>query len=334
MHKPIQSKGLELSFPHKTCFANFNCQVTYGTRIAIIGCNGSGKSTLLKMLAGICEPYSGVINISDDVVRGYVPQVIETHSGLSGGQSLNVAITEALSVEPNILLLDEPTNHLDKRNHDSLIRMLQSYAGTLIVVSHDTKLLRNCIDSLWHIDDGKIHIFCGNYDDYTREIKLKRSSIEDDLAMLKQQKKDMHDKFMREQQRAAKSRIKGKKNVASGRWTKMACDLKTMTAEKSHGKKLKAIDKTKQDMTNQLAEWRLPKIIIHKFCIENHHIDECVLVRISDGQVGYLLHEPLLSNISFTVTGKERIAIIGDNGSGKSTLIKAIMGGMVVYENG
>lgn len=180
MHKPIKIKDCELSFSHKTCFENFSCQILYGSRIVIIGRNGSGKSTLLKMIASIC---------GEETVVGYVPQVIIDHTDLSGGQRLNKAMTEALSLDPNILLLDEPTNHLDRRNKKNLMRLLANYHGTLIIVSHDKEILRNCADTLWHIDNGKVHIFSGNYDDYMCEIKLKRESIELELERLRRQKK-------------------------------------------------------------------------------------------------------------------------------------------------
>lgn len=71
-----------------------------------------------------------------------------------------------------MLFLDEPTNHLDLSNRKSLMRMLNQYVGTSIVVSHDTELLRvYCIDTLWgNIDDDQIRLFTGVYDDYIREI--------------------------------------------------------------------------------------------------------------------------------------------------------------------
>ena len=78
IHKPIQIKNLELSFPHKTCFENFNFQIPYGSRIAIIGRKFSGKSMLLRVF----EPSDGVINMPDDSVCGYVLQVIEDHTNL------------------------------------------------------------------------------------------------------------------------------------------------------------------------------------------------------------------------------------------------------------
>ena len=121
IHKPIQIKNLSLSFPHKTCFDDFNVQIRHGSRIAIFGRNGSGKTTLLKMLQGAMEPTSGVIESGSDVVFGFVPQIIENFDSLSGGQRFNEALTHALSLNPNVLLLDEPTNHLDLRAKDVLL---------------------------------------------------------------------------------------------------------------------------------------------------------------------------------------------------------------------
>ncbi|MDD9140174.1 MAG: ATP-binding cassette domain-containing protein, partial [Candidatus Cardinium sp.] len=136
---------------------DFNCQITYGSRIALIGKNGSGKSTFLKVMAGIVEPAGGTLYKDKAIVIGYVPQIIEDYANLSGGQRLNTAITEALRLDPNVLLLDEPTNHLDKHQRKSLMCLLQAYSGTLIIASHDTELLRNCMDTLWHMDNGAIH---------------------------------------------------------------------------------------------------------------------------------------------------------------------------------
>jgi ATPase subunit of ABC transporter with duplicated ATPase domains len=317
MHKPIQIKDFDLSFPHKTCFENFNCQIPYGSRIAIIGRNGSGKSSLLKMIASLC---------GEDVVVGYVPQVIIDHTDLSGGQRLNKAVTEALSLDPNVLLLDEPTNHLDSRNKKSLMRMLQNYPGTLIMVSHDKELLRHCTDTLWHIDNGKVHIFSVNYDDYMREIKLKRSSIEGELELLNRQKKDMHHKLMQEQQRSSKSKAKGAKSIDQRKWPTVVSNAKAGRAEETSGRKKSAIDKRKSDLTESLSDLRLPEIILPKFSLNSSDIGDRTIVSISDGSAGYAEQEPLLQKISLSIGSRDRIAIQGDNASGKSTLIKAILG--------
>lgn len=325
MHKPIQIKDFNLSFPHKTCFENFSCQIPYGSRIAIIGRNGSGKSSLVKMIAAMCD---------EDVVVGYVPQVIADHANLSGGQRLNKAVTEALSLDPNVLLLDEPTNHLDNRNRKSLMRMLQNYPGTIIMVSHDKELLRQCTDILWHIDNGKVHIFSGNYDDYIRAIKLKRSSIEGELELLNRQKKDMHYKLMQEQQRSSKSKAKGQKSIDQRKWPTVVSHAKAGRAEETAGRKKSAIDKRKSDLAESLSNLRLPEIIVPKFSIEGSEAGRGVVIQISNGSVGYVESEPILYGISLSLQSSERIAITGDNGSGKSTLIKAILGDDSVCKTG
>ena len=325
IHKPIQIKNLQMSFPHKTCFDDFSVQVPYGSHIAIIGRNGCGKTTLLKILLGMVEPTSGDIGCTDDAVFGFVPQIIEDFDALSGGQRLNAAVTQALSLDPNILLLDEPTNHLDRHNRKSLMRMLQSYPGTLIIVSHDTELLRYCIDTLWHIDDGEIRVFNGAYDDYIREIRNRRFSLEQEITHLDRQKKDMHHDLMKEQKRASKSKAKGEKSIHQRKWPTIVSNAKASRSEETSGRKKSAIDHKKQDLTERLSNLRLPEIIVPKFSLSSASVGDRTIVSINDGSIGYGGQKPLLKKISLSIGSRDRIAIQGDNASGKSTLIKAIL---------
>lgn len=325
-HKVIQIKDVDLSFPHKVCFENFSCQIQYGSRIAIIGRNGGGKSSLLKMIAAICN--------EEGMVIGYVPQVIADYGELSGGQRLNEAITEALNVEPDILLLDEPTNHLDSRNRKNLMRMLQNYQGTIIIVSHDKELLRLCCNTLWHIDNGKVHIFSGKYDDYMHEIKLKRASIEGELELLSRQKREMHQKLMQEQQRSSKSKAKGQKSIDQRKWPTVVSHAKAGRAEETSGRKKAAIDKRRDDLTERLVDLRLPEIIVPKFSLEASDSGTTTLMQIANGSVAYFEGKPILSGIHFSIQSGGRIAIAGENGSGKSTLIKAMLGDTGVYKTG
>lgn len=95
-----------------------------------------------------------------------------------------------LAEDPDVLLLDEPTNHLDSDDRKHLMQMLKRYQGTLIVVTHDTKFLRNCIDTLWHIHEHTFHVFAGSYEDYMREISNNVAAIEKELSALKRQKQE------------------------------------------------------------------------------------------------------------------------------------------------
>ena len=334
MHRSISLKDISLSFSNKNCFEDFSTQIYPGARIAIIGRNGSGKSSLLNILRGKLSQSGGGITISDDVCIGYIEQTITDFNDLSGGQRLNKRLSEVLAQLPNLLLLDEPTNHLDQDNRKSLMQMLKRYKGTLIVVSHDTELLRNCIDTLWHIDNNKVHEFTGSYDDYMREIQQKRASIEKDLGLLKSKKKDTHTDLMKEQKRAARSKAKGKKSIEQRKWPTVVSKTKALRAEQTSGKKKSAIDKKKQQLTDQLSELRLPEIILPKFSLTSEKINSGNVLSISGADLGYTTDKIILKNVSLALNGKERIAICGKNASGKSTLLKAILGKDEIFKTG
>jgi ATPase subunit of ABC transporter with duplicated ATPase domains len=355
----IQINNLSLEFPHKTCFTNFSANIMPSDHIAIIGRNGSGKSSLLKMIQ------SSFSNLK----IGYVPQIIEDHSDLSGGQRFNSSLTKALGQDPDILLLDEPTNHLDLKNRKSLMRSLKFFPGILIIVSHDVELLRNSIDKFWHIDNGKITIFSGNYDDYIHEIQSKRASIEAELSILERNKKDMHQSLMQEQQRAAKSKQKGQKSIDQRKWPTVVSKSKALQAEETSGRKKAAIGHKKQGLIDQLADLRLPEVIMPKFSLSAADIGDRSVLSIQDASIGYStniipgkLHSSadrgsqeyfsqdsrssalsetssgmksfILQNINLELGSKNRIAIKGNNGSGKTTLIKAVLNDASINKTG
>ena len=334
MHKPILINDLGLSFPQKSCFANFNAQIRFGNRIAIIGNNGSGKSTLLKILQGTQEPSHGEVIIPSDVIFGYVPQIIEDFNSLSGGERLQKSLTKALVLKPNVLILDEPTNHLDRNSRKSLMRMLQGYTGSLIIVSHDAELLRHCINTLWHINKGEIHSFSGDYDDYLNELERQHSSIEQELSRISRKKKEMHQSLMKEQQRAATSRAKGEKSISRRKWPTIVSKTKVLRSQETSGKKKARIEGKKQDLIDKLSSLQSGEKIIPKFSLSNERRGEGAILSISEGTIGWQHHPPLLKNISLYMNVKDRIAICGNNGSGKSTLVKAILNNPDVIKTG
>lgn len=334
MHKPIQIENLGLFFPHKTCFKDFNGQILSGNRIAIIGRNGSGKSTLLKLLAGLSKPSDGEIRLPPGVNIGYVPQVIEEFDSLSGGQRFNKLFTQALRSTPKILLLDEPTNHLDRNHRRSLIRMLAAFKGTLIIVTHDIELLKSTVDTIWHIEHAKIHVFTGYYEDYLREIEVQRCAIESELAHLMRQKKQIHRNMMNEQTRAKNRRIHGEKSIQQRKWPTIVSKTKARNAQETSGCRKSVINDQKQKLSQQLSELYLPEVIYPRFSLSGLESQQ-TLATISDGTVGYEKHDTsILCKLSFSIKAQDRIAIHGANGSGKSTLLKAILNDQSITKKG
>jgi ATPase subunit of ABC transporter with duplicated ATPase domains len=326
MHIPVFLNDIGLSFPNKICFEHFSAQIQPGSRIAVIGNNGSGKSTLLKIIKGDYAGYEGEILNNEKIIFGYVPQIIKDYDNLSGGEKFNKALSLALGKHPDILLLDEPTNHLDRKNRQSLMKMANFYKGTLIIVSHDSELLRSCIDTIWRIDNAFIDVFNGKYDDYMKSLFHERQAVEDELHSLNKNKKSAHKALMKEQERAAKSKQRGEKLVEQKRWLPAVGDLKQSSAEKASGKNKAALNLQRAELNNRLTSLRLPEIIKPKFSLNAKENSGKTVMSISGGAVKYPdSNEFVLENITLSIDGGQRAAVTGDNGSGKSTLFKAIL---------
>lgn len=316
---PLTLKDISLSFTKKDCFQNVSRQIPYGKHIGIVGKNGSGKTTLLKIIQGIIQPTSGTIIIPSDVTFGYVPQISEEFETLSGGQRFNKAFTQALAKDPNILCLDEPTNHLDAHNRKQLMKTLQHYQGTLLVVSHDPELLRNCVSEIWFIKDGKIEFLSGNYDGFVQQQNIKNLQKVQTLETLKKDLKKIERSAQSEIMRAARSKRANMQENDRNLKERMK-----ETASRTTGKNKGRLNKITQDITEAHDAARLPEAIKPHF-----HFDACELhpskavVSITNGSCGY--QEPILTNIRLQIMPGEHIALKGDNGSGKTTLVKAIL---------
>jgi len=172
-------------------------QVDAGDRIAVTGPNGSGKTTLLAMLLGRLEPESGTVSRGTSVEVGEVDQVRAVLTGteslleavrahlpdeppaevrtllakfglkathvdrpvgsLSPGERTRAALALLQARGVNLLVLDEPTNHLDLPAIEQLETALEAYTGTLLLVSHDRRLLEQVrLDRRWAVEAGHV----------------------------------------------------------------------------------------------------------------------------------------------------------------------------------
>jgi len=173
-----------------------------GDRIGIVGPNGAGKTTLLRTIAGELPPLDGVLVIGSGVSIGYLAQLRDaaipgatvldaileaipiTHGEargylarflfrgddafkevrtLSGGERSRLELALLGIMPANLLLLDEPTNHLDIPAREAIETFMRETASTLLVVSHDRRLLETVCNRLWVVDDGSAAAFDGGY---------------------------------------------------------------------------------------------------------------------------------------------------------------------------
>ena len=172
-------------------------QVSAGDRIGITGPNGAGKSTLLRALLGRQEPSSGSASMGASVAVGEIDQARALLSGqpdlvcafeqlipqmapeevrtllakfglkadhvgrpvdeLSPGERTRGAMALLQARGVNVLVLDEPTNHLDLPAIEQLEQALESYDGTLLLVTHDRRMLEAVrVDRRWHVENGTV----------------------------------------------------------------------------------------------------------------------------------------------------------------------------------
>ncbi|MGD0862886.1 MAG: ABC-F family ATP-binding cassette domain-containing protein [Candidatus Limnocylindrales bacterium] len=173
-----------------------------GDRVGIVGPNGAGKTTLLRTIAGELPPLDGALDLGRNVQLTYLAQlrdapipgvtvldavldalplsqgaarshlarflfrgddVFKEVAALSGGERSRLELALLFLLPANLLLLDEPTNHLDIPAREALEAFMAGTAHTLLVVSHDRRLLERVCDSLWVIDDGLAVPFEGGY---------------------------------------------------------------------------------------------------------------------------------------------------------------------------
>lgn len=97
-------------------------------------------------------------------------------SHFSGGEKARLALALLVWEAPNLLLLDEPTNHLDLEMRNALNLALQSFAGALVLVSHDRYLLQTATDELFLISDNTLKSFSGDLNDYQKCLLSMRES--------------------------------------------------------------------------------------------------------------------------------------------------------------
>ncbi len=328
-HKPIALLNLTLSYGSKVCFEDFTTTIYPKDRIALMGRNGAGKSSLLAWIAHAKN--QAKIKIPENLVIGYVPQVIETPKNLSGGERFQKALSIELRKRPSLLLLDEPTNHLDENARKGLIKMLQRFQGTLIFSSHDEELLRSLVDKLWIIDPPKITLFKGRYDDYLAQKKLDLEQAKKNYDALKSTQKKFHRDKMRAQEREANKK-KNRKNIRErdrARRNKLI-----EQSEKTSAKNQRRERTQREEIAEKMSEFSLPPNSTPTFEIPSKKALGRCICSITEGMIAYKGENPLLRGITLSLHAREKIWIQGANGGGKSTLIRALLDDPSIIKSG
>src|SRR5213594_581779 len=101
---------------------------------------------------------------------------------------MRAALAGHLLRRPDVLLLDEPTNHLDLESLAWLEEFLDEYDGSVVIVSHDRFFLNRVVDGIAELEEAKLTLYPGDYDDYLEDKEARREAL---LAAKKSQDKQI-----------------------------------------------------------------------------------------------------------------------------------------------
>lgn len=217
---------------------------------------------------------------------------------LSGGQKKLVGLARLLLAQPDVLLLDEPDNHLDLSGKEYLERLIQTYPGAVVIISHDRYLLDAVVTHIAELEDGKLFTFTGDYSAFAldKQIRLAR---QEELYNIQQ-------------------REIGRIETAMKRyalWAKTYDNEKFAKRARSIQNRLDKMERIERPITERrrmelrLNGWRGSSKVL-----EMKHT-----CKTFDG-------EAVLHDVNLLLRHGERVGMIGPNGSGKSVLMRLALG--------
>jgi ATP-binding cassette subfamily F protein 3 len=238
-------------------------------------------------------------------------------ASLSGGQKRLVELIAIQLAAPQIILLDEPTNHMDYVAKAAFIEWLKTVKSSVMVISHDRDVLKS-VDRILELKDQKIFSYPGNYDKYLAQNAITTTNAINEFGTSEKRISNLKEQVAFAKARAA---------TGGPRWVTLyeRYERELNTILENHKKPSFWIDREsaktlKTKTTENYQKFRAKNIRLHQ---TNASEVTSTLLSIYKLSLGYD-DTPLLRDVTFQLSGGDRLHIVGRNGVGKTTLVKAI----------
>lgn len=296
----LEIENASKSYGEKNVLQSVDLLIDRGSKIAFVGQNGQGKTTLAKMIVGEipyegkirlghnvqlgyfaqnqANYLNGELSVVDtmfhaandanrmkirDILGSFLfrgDEVEKKVKVLSGGERNRLALAKMLLSDFNVLVMDEPTNHLDIKSKNVLKKALQSFEGTLIIVSHDRDFLQGLTDKVYEFKNKTLKEYLGGIDFYLeqREIANFRELEQQKQEVSVEKNENSAKKPSFEQQKQQKS-IQNKINKIENQITELEKELEQMNILMGEAVQsddfYKKYDVKKNELENLMNEW-------------------------------------------------------------------------------
>ena len=255
-------------------------------------------------------------------------------AALSGGQRTRAALAALIFSAPDFLLLDEPTNNLDRDGRQAVIDLLAGWRAGAIVVSHDRALLET-MDAIVELTTLGATRYGGNWSAYRARKALELAAAHRDLADAEKHATEVARTMQLLAERKARKDSAGRRKKARGDIPRIMLGAMKERSELTGGTNARLAEDRQAQAGEAVAAARERIEILQPLTVTvppTHLAAGKTVLRMDGVTAGYRPDRPVIRDLSFTLTGPERVAVTGPNGAGKTTFLALVTGALMPWQ--
>lgn len=247
---------------------------------------------------------------------------------LSGGQRTRAALAALIFDDPDFILLDEPTNNLDREGRAAVRDMLAKWRNGAVVISHDRELLEQ-MDAIVELTTLGATRYGGNWSAYRERKDMELAAAHHELATAEKHVSELTRTAQVTAERKARKDAVGKRKSLKGGMPPIILGMLKDRSENTGGTNVRLFEKRQEAAQQAVSTARERIEVLQPLTVKlpsTHLAAGKTVLTLRDVSAGYTMGKSVIHDLSFSITGPERIALTGVNGSGKSTVLSLITG--------